>query len=183
MKVTLKKASALAAAVLAAVPKFSHEFSVDVYADPVSTERLEEMNDQLAEQVETANRLIDVGFLIRELVGRANAENDINGLLTSRALIEKKLETFNTIPLRQKGPNLVALERQVEAARANPQPAYVGRGGLSILLETASLVAPELTKLRRAKREVEEKLATANYNTHIEIPEDVVEVLKSLDLV
>ena len=182
MQVTLKKAAALSAAVLAAVPKFNHQFSVDIYADPVSPMRLQELDAELAEQVNAANRLIDVGFYIRELIGKANAEHDINSLLTSRALIEKKLETFNTIPVRSKQPNLVAIERQVEAARQNGQDRF-GRANLTLDLETSSVVSAILTALRRAKREVEEKLATANYNTTIKLPDDVVEVLKTLDLV
>ncbi len=184
MKVNLKKAAGLAAAVLAAVPKFSHQFTVDIFADPVSPERLQELNEQLVEQVATTNRLVDVAFFIRDLVGKANAEHGVNELLTSRALIEKKLELFNNIPVRQENPNLIALERQVEASRAtNPQPAYGRGGGLTLDLETASIVSPELAALRRAKRKVEEELATANYNTTIELPKDVVEVLEGLDLV
>jgi hypothetical protein len=181
MIVNLKKAAALAAAVSATTVKFDHAFNIDPYGDPPQPEHIERYRENLLNQVGTAMVLTEIVFTIRRLIGEANVGR-VNDLLTRRARVEKKLSILNTIPVRQQGSNLVAIARQVEALRGVENKPYgVKVPGLE--LETASLITPFLRELKKNKRDLDDELQAVNFNTTITLPEDVVGVLKTLDLV
>lgn len=182
MQVTLKKAAALAAALTGLPVKIDHQYSVDPFADPPSQAMVVEFAGKMQTQVEVALGIVDAAFVIRDMIGKANV-GKINQLLTERAAIEKKLSIINGIPSRNKGTNLDALTRKVEAGREEKAPAF-GRGnGLTLDLETETLILPIQKELKRQKRRVEEELQTLNFNTTIELPKGVVDVLTELDLV
>lgn len=182
MKVTLKKASALAAAATAIVPtiKFDHSYVVDVYGDPPSDEAIEAANVLLNNQLTNALAIVGIVFRIRQMIGQANTGR-IDGLLTARAAIDKQLSVLNQIPVRQQRTNLVALTRQMEALKGNEQKLY--GNNLKLDLETFSLVSPLSRQLIKDKRAIDEELATLNFTTTIELPADVVKVLTDLDLI
>lgn len=181
MKVNLKKAAALAAAVSAVGAKFDHAYNVDLYADPPNEEAVTRAREALGSQVATALTLAEVVFVIRQLIGEANVPR-VNSLLTKRALIDKQLSIINSVPVRRQGTNLTALARQIEALRVGENKAY-GVKAPNLELETETLVAPILRELRKAKRELDDELQAVNFNTTIELPDGVVQVLKDLDLI
>lgn len=184
MKVTLKKAAALAAAVSAVAVKQDHAYAVDIYADPPDEEFVTRARDILQQQLGSALALSSVVFQLRRLIGVAN-EGAVNRLLTERAAIEKQLSIVNSIPLRTQGTNLEALKRQIEAGRAGPEVGarLFGARGTTLELETHTIVSPLLRSLKREKRRVDEELQVANFTTEIELPDEVVKVLTDLDLV
>lgn len=194
MQINLKKAAALASVLAGSQVKFDHAFAVDVFADAPTEDTVERAREALKQQVSLALGLADAAFLIRSLIGRANVGH-INDLLTQRALVDKQLQLVNGIPLRQRGTDLVALTRQIEAKRAGGNEAQgyqlalrggqlaLRGGGLTLDLETESIVSPLLKNLRRMKRNIDDELQAVNFNTQIEIPANVVRVLTDLDLV
>lgn len=182
MKVNLKKAAALSAAVSAVAVRYDHQYNVDLYADPPTQESADKSRELLAQQISTGLALVESAFAIRLLIGKAN-EGRINALLTARALTEKKLAVVNSVPLRRQGTNIEALKRQIEAHRAQPEQRVYGRAGLTLDLETEGLLTPTIRSLRKQKRELDDELQMLNYNTQIELPENVVKVLTDLDLV
>lgn len=182
MKVNLKKAATLSSALASTQIKFEHSFAIDVFADPPTAENAKTAQEGLNNHVILSMNLLAASFMIRQLIGQANADK-INELLAARAMIEKQLSILNTIPVRPNGTNIEALTRQIKAARlpdARPNP--YGRG-LILELETESILSPIFRKLRRAKRDIDDELQGLNFNTTIEIPEDVVKILTDLDLV
>lgn len=181
MKVTLKKAAALALALTSASVALQHSFSVDVYEDLPLPEDITAAHDRLEEQVAKALAVAEAGFTIRVIIGEAN-EGNINGLLTRRALIDKQLSILNTVPVRETSTNLVSLQRQVEAFRSSESRPY-GSKAPPLDLETASIVSPLLKRLRKEKRDVEEELQRINFATTVELPADVVKILTDLDIV
>ena len=185
MQVNLKKAASLAAALSALTVKTEHTLGVDVYADVPTENMVQTAKENLKKQVETALNISTAAYLIRGLISVAN-EGRINKLLGDRALVEKQLSILNAVPVRAVGTSLVALGRQIEAQRAGGNDAariYGGRGGLSLELETASLVTPIVRNMRRIKRNLDDELQAVNFATTIELPKEVVEVLTELDLI
>lgn len=182
MKINLKKAAAIAAALSAVKIDLNHVYSVDIFADPPTEDTVKQLRDTLSTQVATYLALIETVFEIRYLIGSAN-EGRINLLLTQRALIEKQLSVVNSIPVRSAGTNISALQRQLEAFHNKEKASYVGIKLPTLELETASLVGPALSELKRRKRELDDELQALNFNTTIELPEDAVKVLTSLDLI
>lgn len=181
MIVNLKKAAALAAAVSATSVKFDHAFNLDVYGDPPQQGHVDQYRENLLNQIGTAMVLTEVAFKIRRLIGEANIGR-VNDLLTRRANVEKKLSILNQIPVRQQGTNLASLARQVEAFRGAENKPY-GAKMPGLELETASIITPSLRELKKTKRDLDDELQAVNFNTTITLPEDVVGVLKTLDLV
>lgn len=185
MRVNLKKAAALSAALTALGVKTDHTLSVDVYADIPTEDLVKRLDDKFKEQVQTVLNISAAAFMIRELISKAN-EGRINTLLSGRALIEKQLTFINTIPVRIAGTNLNTLARQIEAQRAagaEGQARLGGRNGLILELATDSVVGPILRQLRRTKRDIDDELQALNFNNNIELPEDVVKILTDLDLI
>lgn len=183
MKVNLKKAAALAAAVAAISVKYDHAYGVDTYADPPSQAFVDSARQQLSHQITTGLTLVEASFVIRTLIGKAN-EGMVNAVLTERAKIEKQLAVLNSIPTRRQATNLEALQRQIAAYQQGGDNARVfGRGSITLELETETLLAPLAKPLRKKKRELDEMLQTLNYNTQIELPDDLVKLLTELDLI
>lgn len=182
MKINLKKAGALAVAVAAVKTPVNTTFSVDPYGDVPSEESVQNLQQEFRDSVMTTLSLYETVYLLRKLIGEANVEK-VNGLLSQRALVEKQLSLMNSIPLREKGTNLNVLARKVEAMREKVDNQVYGRNPLTLELETDSLVGPLVRQMKRRLRDLDDELQKANYNTEIEIPENVVEVLKTLDLV
>lgn len=181
MKVNLKKAGALAVAVAAVKTPVNTSFSVDPYGDVPSEDSIKNLEQSFRDSVMTSLSLYETVYMIRKLIGEANVK-EVNGLLSQRALVEKQLALMNSIPLRDKGTNLDVLARKVEAAREKADNPY-GRNPLALDLETESLVYPLIRQMKRRLRDLDDDLQKANYNTEIELPDNVVEVLKALDLV
>jgi hypothetical protein len=182
LKVNLKKAAALSAALSSVAVRFDHQYAVDIYSDPVTDAAVAVMHQQLEQQVRNALIITDMVFGIRQMIGAANVAK-INTLLTERAKIEKQLTVLNTLPVRAPGTNLVVLGRQLEAAKAAEPKVYGGNRIPPLELETASIVQPFASTLRRRKRNLDEELQALNFNTTIELPDDVVKVLTDLDLI
>lgn len=181
MLVNLKKAGALAAALLSCQVKMDHTFGVDIYGDPPAPNWQEGAEAMLAAQVDRALALTEAGFTIRRLIGEAN-KAVIDGLLAERALIEKKLSIINGLPKRANGTNMVALARQIMALREQEQKPY-GQKPLTLEIKTEELIDGLAKPLKRSLRELDDKLQAANFNTNIDIPEGVAKVLRELDLI
>lgn len=183
MKVTLKKAAALSAAVAAATVKLDHAYAVEIYAEPPTEDFVNRARDILQQQIASARTLSAVVFQLRRLIGAAN-QGSINSLLTERAAIEKQLAIVNAIPVRTQGTNIQALARQIEAIRGQGEAQRIyGARAATLELETHTIVSPILRTLKREKRRVDDELQVLNFTTEIELPDEVVKVLTDLDLV
>lgn len=183
MQVNLKKAAALSAA-LAAIPFApAHAFRVDVYGPLPTQEHVEALRQQLVDQISAALRRNKAVYTIRKMVGEANMER-ISGLLASKAELEKNLAVLGAVPVRPSSTNLDAIARQA-ADLLNPEIARRAFGGNNIALEiqTDDLIVPNQKALRKAVRVIDEELQACNFNTKIELPKDVVDILTENDLV
>jgi hypothetical protein len=182
MKVTLKKASALAIALSGANIPLNHSFNVDIFSDGIDTSVLERLTGELVSQCTKAMLATEAVFKIRSLVAEANYPV-IHNLLTTRAMIDKKLSILKQIPIREAGSNLASIARQVEAARTSDTVRTFGANKVTLELETASIVTGEIKSLKKQRIKVEDELAHLNFSTTIELPEDVVKLLTEFDLI
>jgi len=183
MKVNLKKAAALAAALSSTAIKVDHSYSVDVYGELPTADGLKAAKEVFETQVSNNLVVLTAAYTIRRLIGDANAAT-VDKLLNLRALTEKKLAFLNALPLRRQDTNLDVLKKKVEAVLAGDQK--IGYGGPRVPdleIGTEEFLTPLIKKLKKLKRDLDEELQAVNFNTTIEIPEDVVKVLTDLDLI
>ncbi len=184
MKVNLKKAAALAAAVSAMTVKFDHTYQTDLYGEAPDEASIAKMNGILINQLNNALALVEVVFTIREQIRLANTQSGVSELLTARAKNERQLAILNTLPVH--GPidlkRISTMHGIAQAGLVGDQK-YGGPKAPIVQLETASLVNPILSAAKRTKRKIDEELQSLNFRTEIELSADVVKVLTDLDLI
>jgi hypothetical protein len=189
MNVSLKKAAALATSLTGVAISVPHILNVSIFSeDARSAEALQAVvtaaakdRDTELDRMRTVSRAV---FVIRGLIGKAN-EGEINALLTERAGLDKELQIINAVPAVLKVPDFVAISRQIEDMRATPQV------GTSSYRPPASAVgvplpfdpATEVRALKKRRITVEDRLASLNFNTNIELPDDVVAILQGYDFI
>ena len=177
MKVNLKKAAALSRALLAAVPSVVYSKSIPVFEEVPDTETF---TAEVVSGVDSSVAIVSAAYTIRALLAVAN-QGEINALLTERAKIETLLTKFKDVPLRE-ASSRVALERAFEAGRAGAPPAY-GRVATVEVSAATEYIVESVAAWKKSKGQIEDTLAGLNFTREITIPDDVVEVLKGLDLV
>jgi hypothetical protein len=179
MRVTLKKAAALAAALSSIEIAIPHTVQVSAFDD--APDAFDTWGVALREQIEKASVKWTTVYQIRSLIGQAN-EGKINSLLTERAAVEKLIAIYGSIPSRPSNPSPAALSRQFEAIRNAP-----GMGGrnvnVPVELETASIVDQPLDELKARKRVLDDELAALNHEISITLPDDVVTILRDFKLI
>lgn len=186
MKVTLKRASALALALSAVIDKtvIPSALTINPFSDAPSQDTIDEAYSTFHLSVGGLLNAIEAKFQIRMLVSQAN-EGEINRLLNYRADVEAKLKALATVPNRVRGSGLIAIEREILSKReASPTAGMALRGNnVTFELETESFLSGLIKPLTKEKREIDDKLQQLNFSTEITLPEEVVAVLTSLDLV
>ena len=180
MRVTLKRASALALALTSIEIAIPHTVSVSAFDD--APDAFDTWGVELRSQVDKVEQKWATVYAIRSLIGKAN-EGKINELLTERAATDKLIAIYSGIPSRKTNPSVAMLNRQFEAVRG-AQPGVIARNqNINVELETSSIVDQRLDELKARKRMIEDGLAGWNHDTSITLPDDVVEVLRTFKLV
>lgn len=181
MRVTLKKASALALALTSIGVAIPHTLQVSAFDD--APDAFDSWKAELQAQLAKVEAKWSAVYAIRNLIGQANA-GKINEILTERALLDKLIAIYSEIPIRKTQPSVAMLNRQFEAARGSALGPGAARGvNINIELETDSFVTPRLDELKAKKRVLEDSLAGWNHDTSITLPDDVVAILKDFKLV
>ncbi len=182
MQLTLKKAAALAEA-LATAGSFESELKIPKYSERDIGEEVAQAEGRAAKGLEDKLKAIEAQFRLRAYIGEANAAQ-INSLLTQRAMLDAQLKVLRGVKTRKTAPDLDALQREREALRATTREyALYGEGELTVQTLDDAAVQPLLRSLQRERVDVQDQLTTLNFTTNIEIPEDLVSVLRAHDLV
>lgn len=179
MKISLKKAAALATALSALQTPAQPRINLSIYGDnsPEGVkDRIKTVVDE-QEAIVAHNLALNAAvYDIRHLIGKAN-EGRINFLLTERALIDKQLQLLNSIPTTP-APNFEHLSRQLTARAAMENPSTD-----LVPIPTPMDFSMQIKSLKRERVKIEDELAQLNFTTMIELPEDVVTILTDNDLV
>lgn len=185
MKVTLKRASALVLALSAVIDKtvIPSALAINPFSDAPSEDRITESYSELHLSTGGLLNTIEAKFQLRMLVSEAN-EGDVNRLLNRRADVEAKLKVLQAIPSRTKGSSLTAVERELVSKRESPNTMGIGRNhNVMFELETKSFLSGLIKPLAKEKREIDDKIQQLNFSKEITLPEEVIAVLTSLDLI
>lgn len=189
MHVTLKKAAALATALAAVSVPLESSVTLSIFSDEDPEKLVSNETTTLTDNINKSMAVNNAVYAIRSLIGRAN-EGTINNLLTERALLDKQLALLNRfVQTNTRPPDWAAVTKQIASLRDTPQPSggynLGGRtaNAISIQLPTNDLVTDEIRALKKRRIAVEDQLAELNFKNTIELPEDVVTLLREFDLV
>lgn len=134
--------------------------------------------------------LYEALYSIRLLVSDANATSGINGLLTRMAHMEKLIQVNNNVASSKVQEDLAIVKGKLDKIRNGDE-----RAGLSSYSSRISEVATgvytkeELANfklaanaLKKAKTKLQDQVLELNIRTTIELPENVVAILETADL-
>ena len=190
MKITLRKANALQQNINEALRGIRLEPTVSITEFEDVITKIDEANELIFKEV---NRQVDLNlalYTIRGLVGQANSA-EIDGLLTQIAHNEKMIALNNHLLTTPKRVALDVLKGKLEKIKSIPEDAIrssvygrqteVSTGVFSD--EAFKAFKTTVLKLKKEKQKLQDKVLELNIKTEIELPEDVVAILKAEDLV
>lgn len=184
MSVNLRKAAKLASSLLAVKSLASPSISFSRF-DAIPTPLLiDQEREKLLATVYEETETIEAAFAIRHLIGQAN-QAEISTLLNGLACVSACLVYLKKGTIKAEKPsNLPAfVKRMEEAAVRPPENNYLPERDLVFVFDVREETEDSVLRLERTKREIEEKLQALNFTTTIEIPDDIVEILKKNNLV
>lgn len=185
MNVTLKKAAVLAAAIT--IPAIETQVvQVSIFQDENLdiTKLVADAREQQRVELETALQALGARYKIRLLIGQANAAAGIDDLITERALVDLEIAMIEKVKVVDREIDDAMLKRQLADMREGNKKteSYNRREGINIPVPN-DFIPPLVKKLKRRRREIDDKLAQLNFATTIELPKEVVAILTDQDLV
>lgn len=187
MKVSLRKANALQAAIVDAISSLdlSVEVSINEFERP--TEKMQEAKSKFTAHLETRKALQSAQYEIRRRVAEANAAAGINDFLADVARLEKDIAFYTR--LSKLGP---ALENDVIVGKLGK---IKGRGedqyyGREDVVRTTIFTEAEieefrstLASLKKLKVSLQDSLLELNVSTEIDLSEESEKVLARAGIV
>lgn len=189
MKVTLRKANAIQQNINEALRNIRLEPTVSITEFEDVETAINQANEKIFNEV---NRQVDLNlalYTIRGLVGQANSA-EIDGLLTRIAHNEKMIALNNHLLSSPKRVALDVLKGKLEKIKSIPEDTI--RSVYSRQTEVSTGVFSDdalkvfkttVLNLKKEKQKLQDKVLELNIKTEIDLPEDVVAILKQEDLV
>lgn len=197
MKVSLRKASALEAALRETAKgiALNKTISVSVYSDvselsgTVNTQ-IEEAREALKTGIADITALLKAAYHIRADIAAMNADKSgVDGYLNERALIEALDRAFAPLTAKERGSEGIAPEHVSEALKAqrarNEKSDYgtTDHVTVNVVGDITSEVKAEAQERTRRKVALADLLLSANVSTTYDLDDEVVAVLERFNLV
>lgn len=187
MKLTLRKANAVQAAINETIKGLDLDTNVTLNEFEDVNEQIQSVRDRFFADLETRNSLVTALYEIRTKVAQANATAGINDMLANVAYAEKII-SFNTM-LAGKGVQtaMQVLNGQVKkAADAKDEGYGYSRRDVATSIFTDSEIEGFkriAAEHKRIKQRLQDELLELNVQTTIELTESSVAALKATDIV
>ena len=192
MKVTLKKASEIARAAIAAgsAIDIKKTTTVSVFSDIADIPtRVAVARQHILEDIQRACALISVGYSIRAEIGAENVRNGVNDLLSQVAKLDKQLavysfsdkpDHYNPFGAAVGTDDMVALIRRLERAATNTVGTHTGDDLVIDLVNegTKSMITDMVADLKRQRVALKDQITALNFTSHVLLNTDDVELLK-----
>lgn len=182
MKVTLRKANALQAAINAAAAsiKLNAKIEINEFQDPEAEIKRAALDWD--EQSERLDALYEALYAIRASVGEANATSGINATLNQLAKQERAISRLTAVvdaPIRLDAKVLAGkldkISKKVDSSDFYARDDSVVTGIFDVV-ENGEFRG-ELAKAKRDKQDLQDKLLGLNVGTEITLDTDTIDVL------
>lgn len=187
MKVSLRKANALQAAIVEAVAALdlATEVSINEFEKP--TAKLAEAKERFTANL-TKRRLLQLAIYdIRRKVSLANANAGINSLLADVALVEKDIAFYGKLAKVSPALENDVIVGKLGKIKGRGEDQFYGREDVvrtSIFTELeVNGFKEELALLKKQKVNLQDSLLELNVATEIELSEQTVDALKDASII
>lgn len=188
MNITLRKANAIQKEIQDLLRSINCEIyiKIDEFEDP--TDVIPKANDRFFEQDRRRYNLLLAYYNIRNLVGVANAQNEISNNLTQAAFIDKRIQQLAEIcsapPITDLGVIQGHLEKIKNSVPTIRSYSYDSEIKTSLLSEEQIQQArTEVQKLKKQKQKINDQILEANIKTEIPLSTQVEEILTQEGLI
>lgn len=187
MRVTLRKASILSKELISAGRRVNVSRSIHLSAfSPKSvSDTVRTAGDQLVKDTKKSLRLIDAGYVIRGLIGLANAEK-ISTILTERKSHDERISILSSMIadlVVVSDDDIVAIQTELSIARESVDRYRSTSSDIGYPKAAVDEIRSLIAELRARKRLLDDDLAALNSDGHIEIPARIVAILAEEKLV
>jgi hypothetical protein len=186
MKITLRKANALQAAINDAVKALNLDTLVTLNEFEDVNEQIQKTRDLFWTNCNSRNDLVMALYDVRAKVAQANAAAGINDMLANVAYVEKQVSFNNMLAGKGTQTALRVLNGQVQK---NANAKDDGFGYRHNPVTTSIFTEEEVEEFRknvanhkRTKQKLQDALLELNVQTEIELSEETVAVLKKADI-
>jgi hypothetical protein len=187
MKISLRKANALQAAITEALAglDFSNEIAINEFERP--SEKLSNAKAQFLTNLVTRTDLINAVYDIRKKVADANARSEINNLLANIAGIEKEISFYSKLAKAPAVLNIDVIVGKLGKIKSRDEDQYYGRDdvvrtGIFTVADIDDFKA-KLAIHKKLKVGLQDSLLELNVSTEINLSESTVEILKTVGII
>lgn len=182
MKLTLRKANAVQAAINEMIKNLQLDTSVTLNEFQSVAEQIQSARDQFWSNTDTRSNLMDALYEIRAKVAQANATAGINDMLANVAYLEKQIGHNTMMAGKGAQTAMAVLNGQVKKNAEVKDDAYsYNRRDVTTSIFTDVEIADfkrNAALLKREKQKLQDALLELNVHATIELKEGTAEFLK-----
>lgn len=181
MKISLRKASALQAAIndTVATLDLSTEVRINEFEKPSA--KMEDTAARFGENLKRRSNLLDALYVVRNAVSVANNDSGIDALLGNAARLDKDLTLYSRLAKLEPATSADVIIGKLGKIKGRSED-YYGREDVvsTTVFDSAALndFKARAFTLKKAKVEIQDKLLELNVRTEIEVSAEVVEILE-----
>jgi hypothetical protein len=189
MKLTLRKSNALQNSIQEALRSVKVETSTTISEFENLEQKIERSNTELLTADAKRSDLLKVQYMIRGLVGSANAVSGIDAKLTQAAYIDKRIGQLTELASSKKVTDIAILNGKLEKLRNRKEESsriYGFENELStgvLNQDQIDQISDMIKDLKKQKQKLNDEILELNVRTEIELDDDAVKILQGEKLV
>lgn len=187
MKVSLRKANALQAAITEALASLDLATEVAINEFEKPTAKISEAKERFTLQCRTRDGLLVSVYQIRNEVSNVNASVGINHLLASVALVDKEISFYSKLAKVNPALETDVIVGKIGKIKSRTDSDYYGREDTvrtSIFneLEIEGFKS-RVVELKKQKVSLQDKLLELNVSSEIELSQQTVDILNAAGII
>jgi hypothetical protein len=185
MKISLRKANAIQAAINEMIKGLDLSTSVTLNEFETVEEQIQAVRDRFWTHTATRNKLVMALYEIRAKVAGANAATGINDMLANVAHLEKEIGFYNMLASKGAQTALRVLNGQVKKnAEAKDEYSYSRRDVVTSIFseDEINYFKRMAADKKRQKQSLQDALLELNVQTEIELEEGTATFLEKADI-
>lgn len=187
MKVTLRKANTLQLSINEQIKSLNFETMVHLNQYEDVSEQIENMRSAFDTNYAVRSKLVSALYEIRKAVARENARAGINDMLAEVAQLEKDIQFYSSLASNSARLSDAVIEGKMEKLRNSKEEGLIY--GRTDSVDTGIFSKAELdsfkrmaSDFRRQKQKLQDTLLEANVRAEIDLEDETVRFLESVDV-
>ena len=191
MNISLRKASALQAAINDAIKSIKIDVTVELNEFQNVETELTKANNTLFANDARRQKLLLALYNIRALVGTANAQSGIDSKLATAAFVDKRVGQLEELGAAAVVTDLAVINGKLEKIRSDKSETARSRiYGYSDTVSTSVVgqeqidqIKAEIKNLKKQKQKLNDEILELNIKTEVPLSDDVVATLQAEGLI